>query len=168
MMERGPSASPSTRSKICITSNPVIRNPASTTGLERLQLSTTVRIRNGRPVRDFRKTWARACRAVGLEGKLVYDLRRTAVRNMVRAGVDPAVAMKISGHRTRNIFDRYNIISEDDIRQAVLRPMHTSKPFQQLPRLFPSTEKPSGCSSDDFHREHGQNTDNRRSETKRG
>ena len=77
--------------------------------------------RNSKPVGDFRKSWASACRLVGVEGKLIYDLRRTAVRNMVRAGVDPAVAMKISGHRTRNVFDRYNIISEDDIRQAVLK-----------------------------------------------
>ena len=62
--------------------------------------------RGGRPVGEFRKRWKRACREAGVEGKLVYDLRQTAVRNMVRAGVDPAVAMKISGHRTRNIFDR--------------------------------------------------------------
>ncbi len=77
--------------------------------------------RGGKPFGDFRKVWNRACREVGVAGKLIYDLRRTAVRNMVRAGVDPAVVMKISGHRTRNVFDRYNIISEDDIRQAVLK-----------------------------------------------
>ena len=84
------------------------------------------------PVGEFRKTWKTACKAAGLavtvecDGKeivrtlrLPYDLRRTAVRNIVRGGTDPAIAMKISGHRTRAVFDRYNIISEDDIRTAV-------------------------------------------------
>ena len=65
-----------------------------------------------------------ACKAVGLTpgrqgGLTFHDTRRTAVRNLIRAGVDQTVAKKISGHRTDSTFDRYNITSEDDLRDAV-------------------------------------------------
>ncbi len=77
--------------------------------------------RNGKPFNELLHGWNAACKRVGLEGRTFHDLRRTGVRNLIRAGVTETVAMKISGHRSRSIFDRYNITSEEDLRQAATR-----------------------------------------------
>jgi integrase len=79
---------------------------------------------SGRKIGRFQRSWRTACEAVGLasgEGepeRLFHDLRRSGVRNLIRAGVPEAVAMRISGHKTRSVFERYNIVSERDLHEA--------------------------------------------------
>jgi integrase len=74
--------------------------------------------RHGKPITRFNKAWAAACLAAGCPGRIPHDFRRTAVRNLVRAGVSERVAMKLTGHKTPSVFQRYNIVSDGDVVAA--------------------------------------------------
>ena len=75
----------------------------------------------GRPLGTFRKMWRRACALASVPSLLFHDLRRSAVRNMDRAGVSPVVAMGITGHKTDAVYRRYRIVDERDRTAALER-----------------------------------------------
>ena len=129
-----------------------------------LMLSDLIFHREGVPIREFRKSWSRACCLAGLgrmvcptcretvdavrvcakcgtkwkheelkyEGRLFHDLRRSAVRDMIRGGTSQAVAMSLSGHKTDSMFRRYNIVDERDKRKALAdTQLHRQKQAEQ-------------------------------------
>jgi len=74
--------------------------------------------RDGEPIKSFRRAWRRACKNAGVPGKIPHDFRRTAVRNLERAGVPRSAAMKMVGHKTEAIYRRYAIAEEKMLGEA--------------------------------------------------
>ncbi len=77
--------------------------------------------RNGKRLVSIIKAFKAACIAAGYPGRIPHDLRRSAVRNLVRSGIPESVCMKLTGHKTRSVFERYNITSADDLRDATAK-----------------------------------------------
>jgi integrase len=108
---------------------------------------------SGKPIGDFRKAWHTACGAVGLgsfvkkengkkkyRGLIVHDLRRSCVRHLVQAGVGEKLAMQLTGHKTRNVFDRYNIVSDANLLEASQRQeAYLAKQKQESTTVTPIT-----------------------------
>jgi integrase len=99
----------------------------------------------------FTKAWRKACEKAGTPGRIPHDLRRTAVRNLVRAGVPERVAMQLTGHKTRSVFERYNIVSECDLTEAAKK-LNAMQPLRPTVRLKPDATEESAT----FDR-HGHN-----------
>jgi hypothetical protein len=102
--------------------------------------------RAGVPIRSFRRAWITACKRAGIPGRIPHDFRRTAVRNLERAGVPRSVAMKLVGHTTEAIYRRYAIADESMLREAAakLAALHDAQ-RQALRKVY--FEGPLGRSS---------------------
>ena len=77
--------------------------------------------RDGERIRGFRGAWESACKAAGCPGRIPHDFRRTAVRNLERAGVPRSAAMGMVGHKTEAIYRRYAIVDAGMLREAAAK-----------------------------------------------
>ena len=77
--------------------------------------------RSGKPIKSFRRAWVTACRKAGIPARIPHDFRRTAVRNLERAGVPRSTAMKMVGHRTESIYRRYAIVDEAMLKEGAVK-----------------------------------------------
>jgi integrase len=117
--------------------------------------------RNGRPIRDFRATWAVACKAVGLPRLFFHDLRRSGARNYRRAGVTEDVIMRIGGWKTPSMFRRYNVVDERDLTEAAERLSgFLEDATRTAPTILPLATAGRSRPAGPLSKEHGQNTDN--------
>jgi integrase len=91
---------------------------------------------DGSPVKDFRGAWKAMFRDAGVERKLLHDMRRSAVRNAIRRGVDRDTVKKMSGHLTDAVFSRYNIQAVDDLEDAAQK-IEPVLPEREQPQLKP-------------------------------
>ncbi len=100
--------------------------------------------------RNFRKVWNKACDSLGLgvynkktcryTGLMPHDFRRSAARNLIKAGVDRRTAMRITGHKTEEIFERYNIKTTEDVKEALLK----VGAYKKAPVISVAEVSPSG------------------------
>ena len=97
------------------------RQTTLTVQRETEQIISYVFHKDGKRITKYDRVWHRACQVAGLPGKILHDFRRTAVRNMIRAGIPERVAMQMAGHKTRSVFDRYHIVSDSDLQEAAKR-----------------------------------------------
>lgn len=108
---------------------------------ELVKLFSAVKGREGRVFpRRMQAAFSKACAEAGIEGLLIHDLRRSAVRYLRKAGIAEGVAMKISGHNDRSVFERYDIVSHDDVMDAG-KQLQKALELIKLPRALPPSRK---------------------------
>jgi integrase len=99
---------------------------------------------------DYEHAWKTACQKAGVAGRLRHDMRRSAVRNLVtRDGAPEHVAMKITGHKTRRVFDAYNIVSPGDLQEAArkMRPVTLAVALERISRVHGRTGQRKSANS---------------------